>query len=85
MSLSSFFKSALSTPPTKEEQREQALIDAIYAGKDMAAHLVMRDGDHFSCVCGPIDKHYENPAHHHNFCPVGRFFAALEAIRKAAL
>jgi hypothetical protein len=46
----------------------------------MAAHLVMQDGRDFSCVCGMIAGPVENPAHHHNFCPVARFYAAVDAM-----
>jgi hypothetical protein len=56
-----------------------AIIELVYAGNDMAAHLVMQDGRHYSCVCGMIAGPVENPAHHHNFCPVARFYAAVEA------
>jgi hypothetical protein len=47
----------------------------------MAELLVMADGRDFSCVCGMITGPVENPAHHHNFCPVARFYAAVEAVR----
>jgi len=65
--------------------RRKAVIELIFAGRDMAAHLVMQDGQDFNCVCGPITGPYENPEHHHNFCPVARFFAAVEAVRKREL
>jgi hypothetical protein len=56
-----------------------AIIELVYAGNDMAAHLVMQDGRHYSCVCGMIAGPVENPAIHRNFCPVARFYAAVEA------
>jgi hypothetical protein len=58
-----------------------AIIELVYAGNDMAAHLVMQDGRHYSCVCGMIAGPVENPAIHRNFCPVARFYAAVEAVR----
>ena len=75
--LSLFRKSA---PPSNNA----AIVELIYAGRDMAAHLVMHDGRDFSCVCGMIAGPFENPSHHHNFCPVARFFAAVEVARKQA-
>ncbi len=75
--LSLFRKSA---PPSNNA----AIVELIYAGRDMAAHLVMQDGRDFSCVCGMIAGPFENPSHHHNFCPVARFFAAVEVARKQA-
>ena len=78
MSLFSFRKPA---PPSNNA----AIIELVYAGSDMAAHLVIQDGRDYSCVCGMIAAPIENPAHHHNFCPVARYYAAVEAVRKAAL
>jgi hypothetical protein len=70
---SSFRKSPI------KEHAAKAIIELVYAGNDMAAHLVMQDGRDYSCVCGMIAGPVENPAHHHNFCPVARFYAAVEA------
>ena len=61
-----------------------AIIELIFAGNDMAAHLVMQDGRDYSCVCGMIVGPVENPSHHRNFCPVARFYAAVEAARLTA-
>jgi hypothetical protein len=74
MQLLSFFRKSAPSPTNA------AIIELIYAGNDMAAHLVMKDGRDFSCVCGMITGPVENPAHHHNFCPVARFYAAVEAV-----
>ena len=57
-----------------------AIVELIFAGRDMAAHLVMKDGRDFSCVCGTIAGPIENPSHHHTSCPVARFYAAVEAL-----
>jgi hypothetical protein len=73
--------SFLRKSPTPETECANTLIELIYSGRDMAAHLVMQDGRDFSCVCGMITGPVENPAHHHNFCPVARFYAAVEAVR----
>jgi hypothetical protein len=70
---SSFRKSPI------KEHAAKAIIELVYAGNDMAAHLVMQDGRDYSCVCGMIVGPVENPAIHHNFCPVARFYAAVEA------
>ncbi len=78
--LLSFFRKSV---PSPETECANTLIELVYAGKDMAAHLTMRDGPYYSCVCGQVDKP-ENPAHHHNFCPVGRFYAAVERVGKLA-
>jgi hypothetical protein len=51
----------------------------------MAELLVMADGRDYSCVCGMIVGPVENPSHHLNFCPVARFYAAVEAVRAAQL
>jgi hypothetical protein len=75
---SSFRKSPI------KEHAAKAIIELVYAGNDMAAHLVMKDGRDYSCVCGMIVGPVENPAHHHNFCPVARFYAAVEAVRLPA-
>jgi hypothetical protein len=75
MPFSSLFRKPAPSPTNA------AIIELIYAGNDMAAHLVMTDGRDFSCVCGMIAAPIENPAHHHNFCPVARFYAAVEAVR----
>ena len=77
MALSLLFRKSAPSPPNA------AIIELIYAGNDMAAHLVMQDGRDYSCVCGMIVGPIENPAHHHNFCPVARFYAAVEAVRAA--
>lgn len=66
--------------PTKENARTNAIIELIFSGNDMAAHLVIQDGRDFSCVCGMIAAPVEDPSHHHNFCPVARFYAAVEAL-----
>jgi predicted dinucleotide-binding enzyme len=75
MPFSSLFRKSAPSPTNA------AIIELIYAGNDMAAHLVMKDGRDFSCVCGMIVGPVENPSHHHNFCPVARFYAAIEAMR----
>jgi hypothetical protein len=69
----------LSLLRTSAPSSNAAIIELVYAGNDMAAHLVMQDGRDYSCVCGMIAGPVENPAHHHNFCPVARFYAAVEA------
>jgi hypothetical protein len=79
MSLFSSFRKS----PIKEHAAK-AIIELVYAGNDMAAHLVMKDGRDYSCVCGMIVGPVENPAHHDNFCPVARFYAAVEAVRLPA-
>lgn len=71
---SSFRKSPI------KEHAANAIIELIYAGNDMAAHLVMQDGRDYSCVCGTIAGPIENPSHHHTSCPVARFYAAVEAL-----
>jgi hypothetical protein len=60
-----------------------AIIELIYAGNDMAAHLVMQDGSDYSCVCGMIAGPIEDSFRHRSLCPVGRYYAAVEAVRKA--
>lgn len=72
---SSFRKSPI------KEHAAKAIIELVYAGNDMAAHLVMPHDRDYSCVCGMIVGPIENPAHHHNYCPVARFYAAVEAAR----
>jgi len=74
--LSLFRKSA----PPSTNSVAAGLIEVIYAAKDMAAHLVIADGRDFECICGPITAPYEDPTHHHDFCPVARFFSAVDAI-----
>lgn len=69
--------------PTKENARTNAIIELIFSGNDMAAHLVIQDGRDFSCVCGMIVGPVENPSHHRNFCPIARFYAAVEALHAA--
>jgi hypothetical protein len=81
MQLLSFFRKSAPSPET--ERSNAAIIELIYAGNDMAAHLVMQDGRDFSCVCGMIVGPVENPSHHRNFCPVARFYAAVEALHAA--
>ena len=76
MSLFSFRKPALPS-------NNAAIIELIYAGNDMIAHLVMKDGRDYSCVCGMIVGPVENPSHHRNFCPIARFYAAVEALHAA--
>ena len=80
MSLFSSFRKS----PTKEHAAN-AIIELVYAGNDMAARLVMKYDRDFSCVCGMIAGPVENPAHHRNFCPVERFYAAVESVRAAQL
>ena len=62
-----------------------AIIELIYAGNDMAAHLVMQHGRDYSCVCGMIAAPVEDPSHHRNFCPVARFYAAVKDVRAAQI
>ncbi len=71
--------------PSPETERSNALIELIYSGHAMAELLVMADGRDYSCVCGMIVGPVENPSHHRNFCPVARFYAAVEAVRAAQL
>ena len=78
MQLLSFFRKSA---PSPETERSNALIELIYSGHAMAELLVMADGRDYSCVCGMIVGPVENPSHHHNFCPVARFYAAVEAVR----
>ena len=78
MMLLSFLRKSAPSPDNA------AMIELVYAGNDMAAHLVMRDGRDYSCVCGMIVGPVENPSHHRNFCPVARFYAAVEAARLTA-
>ena len=75
MPFSSLFRKSAPSPTNA------AIIELIYAGNDMAAHLVMKDGRDYSCVCGMIVGPVENPSHHRNFYPVARFYAAIEAMR----
>jgi hypothetical protein len=65
--------------PSPETARANALVELIFAGNGMVSQLVYPDGRDFICVCGPIMAPYENPSHHRNFCPVARFYAAVEA------
>lgn len=77
MPFSSLFRKSAPSPTNA------AIIELIYAGNDMAAHLVMKDGRDFSCVCGMIVGPVENPSHHHTFCPVARFYRSVEMVKRA--
>ena len=59
----------------------ESLQELIAAGNDMAAHLAIRDGHDYSCVCGMIIAPIEDPSHHHNFCPVARFYSAAQCAK----
>ena len=78
--MSLFFSFRKPAPPRPDLDAQNALIAS---GLDMAALLIMPDGRDFSCVCGKVDNP-QNPNHHHNYCPVARFYAAVEAVRKQA-
>jgi hypothetical protein len=65
---------------------ESSIIELIYAGNALAKYLGISPGGCLTeCVCGWISSEFENPANHRGFCPVGRYYAAVEAVRRAAL
>lgn len=77
----------LQTPEQKAQKRQahDATIELIFAGRAVIDLIVTRDKMAVECICGPVATNFEDPAVHHNFCPVARFFAAVETMRKAVL
>ncbi len=75
--------SELATPP-KQDARD-AIIELIYAGHALAKRIGASPDRLTDCVCGVITSEPENPVNHATGCPVSRFYAAVDAVRKAAL
>lgn len=57
-----------------------AVIEAIAAGNSLARYLLMPEDGALNCVCGRTSP---NGTDHNKFCPVARWYAAVEAMRKA--
>ena len=76
--------SSRKSEPSLSNAALAAIIALIYAGNDMSSHLAMKDGSEFSCVCGVIVGPVENPSHHRDYCPVARFYLAVERVRLTA-
>ena len=62
------------------------IIELIFAAAALADYATLQTDQGIECVCGVI----LSPAsivtpNHHTFCPVARFHAAVEAVRKVAL
>ena len=65
---------------------QNTIIELVFAGNDLASYATLQTDEGMECVCGVI----LSPAsivtpNHHTFCPVARFHAAVEAVRKVAL
>jgi hypothetical protein len=79
----SFLRKSTPNPDTYEQDARTrvALIELIYAGRAIAQYLTFDGPRDFECICGPLDRPAEL-ARHHTGCPVGRFYDAVEAMRK---
>lgn len=66
----------------KEPDFDGAVTELIYAGHSLAKGLGNSSGQ---CICGSITTDPEIPSNHHKFCPVARYYSAVEGVRKAAL
>ena len=92
MSLSSLFKRQPTIPPQKpltpdEIKRNDVIVDLIYAGHEMGRHLWFPNLDGTTqCLCGVTVQALEKRRiNHHRCCPVARFIAAVEVVRKEVL
>lgn len=68
-----------------EPEVKGSIVELIYASRALVQYLTWITGKTHECVCGTLAGSPENPNYHHNFCPVARYFVAVEAVRKAAL
>jgi hypothetical protein len=81
----SLFRTKSANPKIARTQRE-ATIEVIFAGSACARYLVLSlKGSQKECVCGVLTSEIENPANHHNLCPVARWFAAVEGMKSEVL
>lgn len=63
-----------------------SVIELIYAGRPLTNHVRIPYGAFTGCsFCGAIAAQFENPANHTANCPLSRYFAAVEAVKKAVL
>lgn len=63
-----------------------SVIELIYAGRPLTNHVRIPYGAVTGCsFCGAIAAQFENPANHTANCPLSRYFAAVEAVKKAVL
>lgn len=81
---------SVSTLPSQEStsrpEPASSIIELIYAGHALAKYLGVNSGGSLSeCLCGTITPEPENPSNHREFCPVARYYTAVDAVRKAAL
>lgn len=73
-----------SAPP--ETKARDSIIEMVFAGNALREYLVTRrDRTLTECVCGVTASDTYDPDSHHAHCPVARFDAAVERVRKEAL
>lgn len=70
---------------SQEVDRSDAVIELIYAGHDLVRHLQFPTDNGPECICGAKMNNYPDPPDHARFCPVARFFVAIERARKVAI
>ena len=70
---------AKQTPSPETRQARRAIIELIMAGRDMAERLTLPSDNPTECMCGG------NLAQHKQFCPVDRFYCAVDVVRRTAL
>jgi hypothetical protein len=70
----------------KPKQDTQGLLtELFFAAHGVAKYLGFNTDSGHQCVCGPLPGSPENPLAHTKHCPVGRLYAAINAVDKAVL
>lgn len=61
---------------------KDAITELIFAGRDLAEHLAIPVGGYKNCICGAFTQNFGDPTTHHCYCPVKRYYAAVEAMKQ---
>lgn len=72
-------------PDPQTAHPDNSIIELAFAGNALAKYFGVTSHGLTDCICGVISPEPTNPENHTAFCPVARVYAAIEAVRKAAL
>lgn len=69
----------------KKTGLDEAIIELAYSGSALANYLTFQNGSQYECVCGAVTFVPKESSAHTPHCPVARYYAAVERVRKAVL
>ena len=70
--------------PKAEAPLTDAVVELLFAGNAvMEDHLVLVNELTCCLSCGNRSSHPQDPSTHKDFCKVGRYYTAVEAVSKA--